>query len=187
MHSPSQQYIAGWDSDFSNYYATFGMIITDFKKGPGILSFTHVNSTANFNNDQIQIVPGYQSDLSVTKPLSAFDNSLNVSYWEILEKNQANNPSNIVARMNGLYNSLKNPVSCSNGSVEILFFNLDVTLIDVDGQAATGVNITLFNTTIGWSGVDYSPNLAIPGLFQQTDLSLDLNKPIMKEKPLFRA
>ena len=156
----SNEYIIAYDSNANNHFLAQGLFLVNFMKGNEFIVLNDINMTGIHMGGQPRIIPGYQTDLDNKGPHASYigkqDYNITVELWELCKKYAGLGVGNsITQEMNGYNSILRNPLTWSNKSVEPLFFNLNVQLYDTDGLGAPGVNVTLYNTTAGWSGVRY--------------------------------
>ncbi|MHA1820500.1 MAG: hypothetical protein ACTSVC_08515, partial [Promethearchaeota archaeon] len=160
----SHNYTMVRDFNGDNRLTTLGIFLTNIERGNQFITLSDINWTTYYtsgSSGSINMIPGNETDLNKPGTFGAYpdhsDYNVTITFWEYIDENigAVNQYQGALSIINGLYNSLKNPLQISVGNVENLFFNLRVHLSDVDGLSAKGVNVTIINAT-DFSGWDFT-------------------------------
>ncbi|MBN2157207.1 MAG: hypothetical protein JW776_14275 [Candidatus Lokiarchaeota archaeon] len=148
----SHDYTLIRDFDGGNRLTTIGLFLTELEAGNAYIQLDEINWTSFYipgSPSLVNIVPGNETNLDNNDGPHPSDYTITMTFWEFLDDDIGSIDDYVgaLAYVDGVYNSLMNPLSVSMGTEEDLFFNLEITCLDHDGYFASGVNISLVNTS----------------------------------------
>ncbi len=149
----SRNYTAIRNTFGTTNWATLGLFQESFSANHLSLSWSNVSWRTRLNSGLVRMVPGDTSNLNVSGSGRNWADTKNqhfvYSAWEFLREYVGNfaDPSNETQEMDAIYASIKSPLLVTNGSIEDLFFQLDLQLFDHDGNLADGLNVRLYNAS----------------------------------------
>ncbi|MHA1264271.1 MAG: hypothetical protein ACTSRS_03470 [Candidatus Helarchaeota archaeon] len=121
---------------FDNNLMTLGLFLTDYS-GNGQVNISHISLSADYRDGIVHITSSNQTVIERPENPTASDFA-QITLWE-LAKDDINPDPDVYAINDKLHNSLQ---VAGIGNVESIFFNLILTLKDIDGIPA--YNLTVF-------------------------------------------
>ena len=149
------------DRSGDNDLTTLGVFITNLTTGNQYLDLTSLKWKVTYDTllGVVNFLPGNWTDFD-NKGTYSYENIddrdkyIKVTFWEFLKEDVGDSGYDAHGVVDSVYQGLKNPleVEIYRNQNESLFFNLKVTVKDLDGHFAPNVNVTLINCTDnnGW-------------------------------------
>ncbi|MHA1727400.1 MAG: LamG-like jellyroll fold domain-containing protein, partial [Promethearchaeota archaeon] len=147
-----ENYTVLLDFDGTEHSTAVGLFISEKSKGATQVDFSELKWKIDVNdpNNIINFVPGNQTDLDNKDGVPA-DYTITVEFWEYIQNNfgdyQTTTASAANTHFNNMYQSLLSPLNITYKDEETCFFNLEVHIIDHDGNSVPSVNVSLNNVT----------------------------------------
>ncbi|MHA1383747.1 MAG: hypothetical protein ACTSR3_08350, partial [Candidatus Helarchaeota archaeon] len=119
-----------------------GIFLTDYS-GNGSASVNSVTWATDYNYfyDDIHLIPGYQTSMNTPSNPNSSDYTM-FTFWELIKDNMNPNPD-----VYNVHYKLRNPLQISTpGEEKTVFFNLIVTVKDLDNNPAEGCKIFVNKT-----------------------------------------